>query len=284
MKKLLFLLSMLFCVVACGAKFEIFEIESQTLNTKRAYSVLFPDEYETSTNTYYPVIFALHGYGDKVDCFFKNTQFTNHYETALAKGELPPSLIITPQSMGGEEKAGIGYFNQPNWLFETFFFEEFLPHVEKTFRVKKEKKFRAITGDSMGGGGAIAYAQHHPELFAVCYAMSPWINCNYWSPEKDFATPDYYLSRAVEGYDGVLFVKRASSQTKENLKTVKWFVNVGDDDFLFECSSEFHSAMRKAGIPSQLRVGDGVHSWHYWNKIMPDVLSYIGSVFKEAEK
>lgn len=40
----------------------------------------------------------------------------------------------------------------PEWKYETFFFTEFLPYIEKKYRIIDNKENRAIAGLSMGGG------------------------------------------------------------------------------------------------------------------------------------
>ena len=282
MKKNLLLLAALVVSAsfAEAAVMKTFEMESKVLNTKRTYAVLFPDAYESETNMFFPVLYALHGLGDQPTGWYENIKMGDIMEEMIKKGEIKPFIMVTPQAMGGNEKEGIGYFDQPDWKAQTFFFEEFVPQIEKQFRVRKDKRGRSLTGISMGGGGALSYAFQHPEMFSSVYAMSPWVNATRWSPEGDFGTPSYYLSRAVQSYDAVNFVRRASEEKKEQLRTVKWFVNIGDDDFLFECASDFHTAMRDAGIPDEFRVSDGNHSWWYWNKITPEMLKFTSDNFK----
>ena len=42
-----------------------------------------------------------------------------------------------------------------------------MPYVESKYRIKSEKRFRAISGLSMGGGGTLIYALHRPDLFSA---------------------------------------------------------------------------------------------------------------------
>jgi S-formylglutathione hydrolase FrmB len=73
-----------------------------------------------------------------------------------------------------------GYFNDVNneWRYEDFFFEELMPAVEKKYRIKSEKRFRAIAGLSMGGGGTFFYAMHRPELFSSACPLSAAVRNN----------------------------------------------------------------------------------------------------------
>ena len=71
----------------------------------------------------------------------------------------------------------VGYFNsiEGDWNYENFFFEELMPTVEKTYRIKSEKRFRAIAGLSMGGGGSFMYALHRPDLFSSACPLSAYV-------------------------------------------------------------------------------------------------------------
>ena len=53
-----------------------------------------------------------------------------------------------------------------------FFFDEFIPQVEKQFRIKSEKRYRAVAGLSMGGQGSYIYALHRPDLFSSACPLS----------------------------------------------------------------------------------------------------------------
>ena len=67
-----------------------------------------------------------------------------------------------------------GYFNdvKGEWRYEDFFFEEFMPFIEKKYRIKADKHYRAISGLSMGGGGTFMYALNHPELFSAACPLN----------------------------------------------------------------------------------------------------------------
>ena len=282
MKKLLLLFFLLAAAFASkAATLKTYEMDSKVLNAKRTYVVLFPDAYESDTNAFFPVLYTLHGLGDKPENWYKNIPMPDMMEEMITKGEIKPFVMVTVQAMGNDDKEGIGYFDQPGWKAQTFYFEEFIPEIEKQFRVRKDKGGRALTGISMGGGGALSYAYQHPEMFSSVYAMSPWVNSTRWYPEAPFGTPLFNLGSSVLAFHTANIIRRASEEKKEQLRTVKWFVHIGDDDFLFECASDFHTAMREAGIKCEFRVADGNHSWHYWNRIAPEMLKFTSDNFKD---
>ena len=64
-------------------------------------------------------------------------------------------------------------------------------------------------------------------------------------------------------------------------KAVRWFIDCGDDDFLYEGNSLVHIAMRKKEIPHQFRIREGGHNWTYWRESLPVVLSFISDAFHQ---
>ena len=79
-------------------------------------------------------------------------------------------IIVMPDASSGRK----GYFNSLDnkWNYEDFFFQEFMPYIEKEYRIKSEKRFRAVAGLSMGGGGAFIYALRHPDIFSSACPLS----------------------------------------------------------------------------------------------------------------
>ena len=190
-------------------------------------------------------------------------------------------IVVMPNVGSTTEKAMDGYFNVEGWAYEDFFFKELIPYVEKTWRVQADKQHRALAGLSMGGGGTTKYAQHHPDMFCAAYAMSALMSI----PGQGAVMPQRpgdkvsILNASVIKNSCIDFVKNADDAVKENLKTVTWFVDCGDDDFLLDRNIEFVQAMKAAQIPVQFRVRDGGHTWEYWHSALYTALPFISRCF-----
>jgi S-formylglutathione hydrolase FrmB len=186
----------------------------------------------------------------------------------IGTGEAKPMVIIMPNAGGPDvHNTYNGYFNMPGWHYEDFFFGELVPEVEKKYSCGGSKERRAVMGLSMGGGGSVVYCQKHPEMFVCCYALSPWLDDKGREVEGEETTRDklYLVSQAVRDNSAVDFLDRASEETIEKLRTVAWFVDCGDDDFLLHLAMEFHFKMKAAGVHNELRVRNGIHNWEYWH-------------------
>ena len=178
-------------------------------------------------------------------------------------------MVIVMPNAGGPDTHHTwnGYFNMPGWRYEDFFFQEFIPAVEAKYHVVGDKEHRAIMGLSMGGGGSAVYAQRHPDMFSSCYAMSAWLD-NARDEVWPLDSPKdclYYVANSVHEHSALDFIDKADKATLERLRTVAWFIDCGDDDFLLDLSLAFHQKMRDHGVKSELRVRNGVHNWEYWH-------------------
>lgn len=253
-------------------------IHSKVLNAYRAYNVFLPKSYETDTNKKYPVLYLLHGMTDTNQAWSGRGHLQDVADQLIESGEACEMIIVTPNA-GGNIYAGVwnGYFDMPGWSYETFFYTEFLPYIEKNYRVIGNKANRAIAGLSMGGGGATCYGQKHSEMYSSVYAMSALMSI----PELGAAPaqkPDdkmAILTKSVIENSCVDYVENADEERIAKLRSVAWFVDCGDDDFLLDRNIEFTQAMRKKKIPCQFRVRDGGHTWEYWHSALYTCLPFV---------
>ena len=144
-------------------------MKSQILSGDRNYAVYLPPGYESSSRSY-PVLYLLHGGGDDQTGWVQFGEVQLIADKAISEGKATPMVIVMPDANTGRR----GYFNDArgDWRYEDFFFSEFMPFVEKEYRIKGEKRYRAVAGLSMGGGGSFMYALHHPELFSSACPLS----------------------------------------------------------------------------------------------------------------
>jgi len=257
-------------------------VPSKLLKMDRKYAIYLPPDYETSQRSY-PVLYLLHGAGDDQTGWVQFGEVLNIADEAINTNLATAMIIVMPDANTGKR----GYVNdvKGEWLYEDFFFTEFMPYIEKTYRIKAEKKYRAIAGLSMGGEGTFIYALHHPELFSSACPLSAATG-----PINIAELKNYRLWAGVEGITEsdkeAYFKKYSVLNLIENMpdaqkKAVRWYIDCGDDDFLYEGNSLVHIAMRKKEIPHEFRIRDGAHNWTYWRASLPKVLEFVGMAFHQ---
>lgn len=256
-------------------------VKSSILKQERNYAVYLPDGYERSSRSY-PVLYLLHGYTDNHTGWVQFGEVQRIADQAIASGEATPMIIVMPDA----DTARPGYTNSIDGKhnYEDFFFNEFIPHIESTYRIRKEKRYRAIAGLSMGGGGSFVYAMHRPDLFSAAAPLSAWMGptttdeLKGWAERSGAGWDESKAEAYLKTYNPLELVK---SVDKDLLNSVRWYIDCGDDDFLYEGNAQMHILMRQLGINHEYRVRDGGHTWNYWRTALPTVLEFISRGFHQ---
>ncbi|MBN8653354.1 MAG: esterase family protein [Cytophagales bacterium] len=284
MKPLAFFLLLLlanFTFAQSGKVLDSESLPSKILGGNRKYAVYLPPDYETSKRSY-PVLYLLHGAGDDQTGWVQFGEVLNITDKAIAEGTATPMIIVMPDAKTGQ----MGYFNsiKNDWRYEDFFFDEFIPYIEKTYRIKSEKRFRAVAGLSMGGGGSFMYALHRPEMFSSACPLSAYVGPLTIDDLKNFLNrtntkaTDAELEAYFKKHNAINLVNDIKDDQK---KAVRWYIDCGDDDFLYEGNSLIHIAMKKKEIPHEFRIREGAHTWTYWRTALPDVLHFVSQAFHQ---
>ena len=237
--------------------FDNLSLPSKILNMERKYAIYLPPDYESSTRSY-PVLYLLHGGGDDQTGWVQFGEVLNITDKAIAEGKATPMIIVMPDANTTRR----GYANNATgtWLYEDFFFKELMPFVEKKYRIKADKRFRAIAGLSMGGDGSFTYALHHPELFSSVCPLSAATGPLTMDVAKtnvkraDSTATDNQIEAFYKRQSVLELVNNVPDSLK---KAVRWYMDCGDDDFLYEGNSLVHIAMRKKEIPHEFRIRNG---------------------------
>lgn len=264
-----------------GKVIDNLSMTSKILKMERKYAVYLPPDYESSDRSY-PVLYLLHGSGDDQTGWVQFGEVLQITDIAIRGGKATPMVIIMPDANTGTR----GYSNNPTgtWRYEDFFFDELIPFVEKKYRIKAEKRYRAVSGLSMGGEGTFTYALHHPELFSSACPLSAATgpltisNAATWLKRDNPAIADSLIEKFYNRQSVLVLINAMPDSLK---KTVRWYIDCGDDDFLFEGNSLAHIAMRKKEIPHEFRIRNGGHNWTYWRESLPDVLEFVSQAFHQ---
>lgn len=261
--------------------FDNLSMESQILNMERKYAIYLPPDYNISERSY-PVLYLLHGWGDNQSGWIQFGEVKHIADKAIKEGKATPMIIVMPDANTGRK----GYANTADgeWRYEDFFFEEFIPFIESHYRIRTEKRYRAISGLSMGGGGTFTYALRHPELFSAACPLSASTG-----PSSLEEVSSWLMRRGDSGNDEekVRYFERQNvlhlieNLPEEKKNSVRWYIDCGDDDFLYEGNSRVHIAMRKRDISHEFRIRDGGHNWTYWRESLPEVLNFVSMSFHQ---
>jgi enterochelin esterase-like enzyme len=241
--------------------------KSELLGLEKKYLVYLPAGYDENPGQKYPVLYLLHGSGDDHTGWREKGEMKLITDEHIESGLTLPMIIVMPDASGegggpnGGSTKNRGYFNQEAWPYEDHFFAEFIPHIEKTYRIVGDRQHRAVSGLSMGGGGSAGYALRHPEMFSSAAPMSGSLGSRAGSPLE--------------------FLQNATEAQLEAIRTVRWWVDCGDDDGLLAANVDFYQVFREKQIPLQFRVRNGGHNWEYWQTALPPILTFVSIGFSK---
>jgi S-formylglutathione hydrolase FrmB len=146
-------------------------LNSRILKQLVHYCVYLPAGYDAGVAERparrYPLLYFLHGLGDNEQTLFNSGGWTL-LDDLRNQHKLTDFLIAAPEGRSSF------YINSADGSvrYSDFFLQEFMPHIEKSYRVRPGRAGRAISGISMGGYGALRFAFAHPELFSAVSAQS----------------------------------------------------------------------------------------------------------------
>ena len=147
-------------------------VETAAVRGPQSVHILLPSAYELKTRKHYPVLYLLHGGGNPQSPAGSGdwTVGPGDAENITAASEL-----ITVMPSGGNG----GWYT--DWAFprlaapqkwETFHMKQLIPWIDHNLKTIAEKQGRAIADLSMGGYGAIRYAEHYPNTFSYVASFS----------------------------------------------------------------------------------------------------------------
>jgi S-formylglutathione hydrolase FrmB len=277
------------------------KVASNAVNGPHRVRVTFPNDYFTSGSTRYPVLYLLHGGAGG-----NSAQWTTG--GGDVEGITNGRGIITVMPDGGK----VGWYT--NWVSQTggaqrwrdFHVDQLIGWIDANLRTIASKAGRAIAGLSMGGFGAIRYAQDRPDLFAYAGSFSGAVDLNDYgtrsvigeqamqngySPSAPFGNP---FPPFDSGYRSLDPVTRASRLSGVNVGLYAGG-GINDQDVLegtMRASGErLHDALNAAGIPHFWwmygRPGpgapygcDGGHNFGCWNFAFNDALPRMLAVLQ----
>lgn len=234
-------------------------ISSKVLGHSVKYNLLLPPNYKPEGEKY-NVIYLLHGMGGDNTDWLANTKLGAEMLKAVKEGLIPKTLVVMPQAWNlfymdkDDYKKYASFFGGAGEDYETFFFTELMPQVEKQYNVDSRRECRAVAGLSMGGFGAAFYGLKHPDKFCYVYTMS-----------QAAMEPLYSIVGAADK-DALPFVFVANGEADQT-------VGKGPDGF--------YEFIKGAGLKCDFESWYGGHDWKFWGECAPKFLRKIGAEFNK---
>ena len=264
-------------------------LTSQILKYPVHYCVYLPASYDSgATKTvpeHYPVLYFLHGLGDNEKTLFNSGGWTL-LDDLRQEHKLGDFLIVAPEGRRSF------YINSADnsVRYSDFFLQEFIPLIEKKYRIAKGRSNRDISGISMGGYGALRFAFSHPEMFSAVSAQSAALITESPQDLDTAARSGAPLGKMLADVFGnpidsshwnnndpfVLAQKNAAA-----LKRLAIYFNCGqDDNYGFEKgAAALHQELQKEGVKHDYHLYPGDHSLTYFLVHFTEVMEFHSRAF-----
>ena len=254
-------------------------VKSTVLSRAVRYCAFLPASFDADKTRLYPVLYYLHGLGDNEQSLL-NLGGWDLLEELRRSGKIGDFVVLAPS--GGHTffiNSGDGKIR-----YEDFLTKEFMPQMEKKYRVDGTRARRGITGISMGGFGALRLAFKYPQQFAAVSAQMPALiaeippNFAAGGPGSPasmmgdvFGAP---FNRAYFDRNNVFYYAKADPAAE--LKSMKIYFDVGNnDDFGFEQGAQrLHQLLDSRGIANELHIYPGRHDPQFAVRHFGEVLEF----------
>lgn len=242
------------------------QIKSKSLNAISSTVIILPDSYSKNVVTRFPVVYLLHGYTGKYSNWVKKVPALKDY------ADKHQMIIVCPDAKNS------WYLNSKTANYEDYIAKELPAYVDSAYRTLAQKEYRAITGLSMGGHGALYLAFKHPQTFGSAGSMSgvmDMVPLGGGYGIKEILTDT--SAKSLSAYSNVHRI--TAGDTLLNL-----IIDCGTEDFLIEGNRNMHRRLLELKIKHDYIERPGDHSWPYWSNAVEYHLLFFRKVFERNAK
>lgn len=225
---------------------------SSATGGERNVMVYTPPGYPTHPERSYPVVYLFHGFGDDETAWQENGRAHVILDNLLAQERCVPMIVVMPYGHPvpiPEDVEFDEYAPRNTRVLERDLFDDLMPFIGERYRVTRDRRERAITGLSMGGGHSLTIGLRHLETFA-------WIG-------------GFSSAAPTEAFENA-FPRLLENLSVTNDRLARLWVGCGNQDFLLERNRAFVAQLESAGVEHLYEETEGAHTWAVWRKYWAD--------------
>ena len=211
----------------------------------------------------YPVVYIQHGGGEDHRGWMEQGRTAQIMDNLIAAGKAVPMIVVSSNSNVLNRNGGMGpgYAWEGQQSFRKELIENVIPFVEANYRVKKDRKNRAMCGLSMGGGQSFYIGLRDPGVFANVGVFSTGMFGGIMNQEN------FNLEAEVPG---MLTNTKAFNEQLD-----VFFITCGEQDPRIEYTRKVIKQMKDAGVEVKFNSYPGDHEWQVWRKSLHEFAQYL---------
>ncbi len=253
-------------------------VKSQYMPAPVGYCALLPASYDAQPAKKFPTLYFLHGLGGD-GSFLVASGGWGLIADLQEQKRIGEFVVITPDA------DSTFYINSKTGRtrYEDFFIRDFVPQMEKQYRLVHARSGRAIGGISMGGYGALRFAFKYPQMFAAVSAHMPALM------EQ---LPHGAGAAGMTSFIGGAFGRPADEPfwkantpfvfaRTADLRGIKIYIDCGDqDDYGFDAGTrEMDKLLTARHVPHVTHIFPGGHTWQFVAQHLEESLTFVSKAF-----
>ncbi len=224
---------------------------SRLVDDDRDFYVYTPPDYDPGANQEYPVLYLLHGFSDAANGWSSVGQANVILDNLIAQRKAKPMIVVMPLGYGdpgivtrgwtawGDKELAKRNFSR----FTDALLSEVMPQVERSYKVKKDRESRAITGLSMGGSESLLTGLNHLDKFA-------WVGA--------------FSSGGLDNQEFSAEFPAVDASANKKLKLL--WIACGTEDGLIKVNRQFKAWLKDKGVQYTDVETPGMHTWMVWRR------------------
>ena len=255
-------------------------LHSPSMDRGIRYAVSLPNDFGSSTEQY-PVLYALHG---------KGAPYTSWVDMPPLNDVIQTRKAIVAAFDADYASMYVDAACKPDSRFTAFFFDEFIPFIEKEYRIVSDPGHRGITGFSMGGFGAFHYMLLKPDMFSSVSSLSgafhifrndnnPLLASEIKKREAEILG-SYEENR--ERYESNQLNPRLQKAADQGIKLPPLYLHCGTEDPLIEVNRNMRDFLKEMNVPATYLETAGRHDWPFWRDASSRVFDFHWEHFSQS--
>ena len=238
--------------------------DSRSLGVLRSVYVYTPPDYDRGNSTY-PVLYLVHGSGGVEASWTLEGMANVILDNLIADRKAKPMVVVMPF---GHPEASMRVGLTPTVTrrdladFTADLFDDVMPMIERTYRVRRDPDWRAIAGLSMGGNQARQIGLGRMDTFHYVATFSG---------SMGVAGGTVTDASIRQTFAGALEDPAATNATLRLL----WAAVGEDETNLLNSHKLFNSVLDAHGVRHTFVTIPGAHTWHVWRRNLRDVLPLL---------
>jgi enterochelin esterase-like enzyme len=223
---------------------------SKTIGGSNSVRVYTPPNYNPNDDKVYPILFLLHGFGEKVSFWSDFGKINLIVDNLIYQNKIIEPIIVMPNGdpMEAEyykfftsEVDGNAWMEKNMETLNNDLNNDLVPFLKSKYKIKSDKSSMAITGSSMGGIQAVLLGIKNAPKFGWVIGLSTSLNI-----------PPFSINNRKE--INSLDLLQLSIGEKDT-----WGINQ---------SNKVHLWLLENEINHEYLVSKGGHDWDVWRKDM----------------